>query len=94
MVASARQEADTLGYEWFLEHDGCTCHINERFADSDPAVIHLGSFGANFAHPQSDRWILAQAASARDVGEEVPAEGQRLILVQNFFEELKARVPN
>lgn len=32
-IASARQEAGTLGYEWFLAEDGSTCEINERFAD-------------------------------------------------------------
>ena len=40
-------------------------------------------------HPDGDRFILAQDAS--NVGASVP---DRLILVQNFFEELKARVPN
>jgi quinol monooxygenase YgiN len=49
MVASARQEAGTLGYEWFLAEDGSTCHTNERFSDSEAAVTHLRSFGANFA---------------------------------------------
>ena len=49
MVEATRGEAGTLGYEWFLGGDGTVCHIYERYADSDAALIHLGNFGANFA---------------------------------------------
>ena len=49
MVASTLQEAGTLGYEWFLDGDGTTCHILERYADSDAVLAHLGTFGAQFA---------------------------------------------
>ena len=49
MVAATQDEPVTLGYEWFLSEDGRTCHINERYADSEAAMVHLGSFGARFA---------------------------------------------
>ena len=49
MVESTRGEEGTLGYEWFLSGDGTVCHIYERYADSDAALAHLGTFGANFA---------------------------------------------
>ena len=49
MVESTRQEAGTLGYEWFLGEEGATCHIHERYTDSDAVMAHLGNFGANFA---------------------------------------------
>ena len=43
-------------------------------------------------HPDGDRFIFAQNVGA--VAAEGGAEPERLILVQNWFEELKARVPN
>lgn len=49
MVAATQEEPGTLGYEWFLSEDGRTCHIYERYADSEAAVAHLGSFGSRFA---------------------------------------------
>ncbi len=49
MVESTRDEPGTLGYEWFLGAGGTVCHIHERYADSDAAVVHLGNFGAKFA---------------------------------------------
>lgn len=49
MVSATRQEPGTLVYEWFLSDDGKRCHINERFADSEAALAHLGNFGAKFA---------------------------------------------
>ena len=49
MVESTRDEPGTLGYEWFLGSDGTVCHIYERYADSDAAMVHLGNFGAKFA---------------------------------------------
>jgi serine/threonine-protein kinase len=41
-------------------------------------------------HPDGDRWIVARGASVSDDGE----VSTRLILVQNFFEVLRERVPN
>ena len=49
MVASTRREDGALGYEWFLTEDGTSCHLHERYADSDALLAHLGTFGADFA---------------------------------------------
>jgi quinol monooxygenase YgiN len=49
MVAATEQETGTLGYEWFISDDGKSCHINERYADSDAVLVHLTNFGAKFA---------------------------------------------
>jgi hypothetical protein len=46
---TTREEPGTQGYEWFLTGDGRTCHINERYADSDAVMAHLGNFGSHFA---------------------------------------------
>lgn len=42
-------EPGTLNYEWFISDDQKTCHLYERYADSAATMVHLGSFGANFA---------------------------------------------
>ena len=47
MVESTRNEKGALGYEWFLA--GNVCHLQERYADSDAVVAHLGTFGEKFA---------------------------------------------
>lgn len=47
--ATEANEPDTLFYEWSLNADETVCHIYERFADSDAAMVHLGNFGAHFA---------------------------------------------
>lgn len=49
MVTSTLDESGTRGYEWFLSEDGGHCHINERYADSDAVMAHLGNFGEKFA---------------------------------------------
>ena len=49
MVSATREEPGTQGYEWFLSGDGTACHINERYADSEAAIAHLGNFGSKFA---------------------------------------------
>ena len=49
MVSATEQEDGTRGYEWFVSSDGNVVHIHERYTDSGAALIHLGSFGANFA---------------------------------------------
>ena len=41
MVESTRQEPGTQIYEWFLSPDRKTCHIYERYADSDAAMAHI-----------------------------------------------------
>lgn len=49
MVSASLEEPGTQGYEWFLSGDGTVCHINERYADSEAAIAHLGKFGSKFA---------------------------------------------
>lgn len=49
MVAATEEEPGTLGYEWFLSADGKSCHINERYANSEAVMAHLGNFGSKFA---------------------------------------------
>ena len=49
LVASTRNEPNTLTYEYFLSADDVNCHIYERYADSAAAMVHLGTFGQNFA---------------------------------------------
>jgi len=41
MIASTRQEAGALGYEWCLSADRKRCRIIETYADSDAVLAHL-----------------------------------------------------
>ena len=36
-------------YEWAISDDRQVCHLYERYQDSTAAMIHIQSFGANFA---------------------------------------------
>ena len=45
-------------------------------------------------HPEGDRLVAAQTVTTATVSEGGAAEPPRLILVQNFFEELKELLPN
>lgn len=49
MVSATLEEPGTQVYEWFLSEDDKICHINERYADSDAVMAHLGNFGSRFA---------------------------------------------
>jgi hypothetical protein len=49
MVKSTRKESGTLAYEWFLSDDKNTCHLYERYADSNAVMAHLGNFGSKFS---------------------------------------------
>lgn len=42
-------EPDTLTYEWSVNADGTSCHLFERYKDSDATMAHLGHFGEKFA---------------------------------------------
>ena len=53
MVDSTRTESGTLAYEWFLSEDSKSCHLYERYSDSDAVMTHLRNFGSNFA----DRFV-------------------------------------
>lgn len=56
MVAATREnEPGTLAYEWFIDAEGSTCHLYERYVDSDAVMVHLGNFGSKFA----DRFMAA-----------------------------------
>ncbi len=48
LVAATKNESGTLIYEWYFNDENTVCNIYERFADSEAAMTHLGSFG-NFA---------------------------------------------
>ena len=49
MISATLEEPGTETYEWFLSDDGKSCHIYERYADSEAVLAHLGNFGSNFA---------------------------------------------
>jgi quinol monooxygenase YgiN len=49
MVESTLAEEGSQAYEWFISENGASCHLYERYADSDATMIHLGSFGSKFA---------------------------------------------
>lgn len=50
MVASTREEAGTLDYEWHIGgEDGRTMHLFERYRDSEAALVHMRTFGTRFA---------------------------------------------
>ena len=53
--------------------------------DSLFTMFSLPPFHGSGLHPEGDRWIVAQNL---DTTESVAPEPDRLILVQNFFEEL------
>ncbi len=49
VAATRRDEPGALTYEYFLSEDGSSCHIYERYADSQAVMAHLGNFGTHFA---------------------------------------------
>jgi quinol monooxygenase YgiN len=72
MVAGTEQEPGTEGYEWFLSRDGKTCHINERYADSEAVMVHLANFGSKFA----DRFLACFEPTSLSVYGEPSAEAR------------------
>lgn len=75
MVESTQKETGTLAYEWFLSEDSKSCHVYERYSDSDAVMTHLGNFGANFA----DRFLeYTEVKSIAVYGE--PADAARTAL--------------
>jgi len=72
MVAGTKQEPGTEGYEWFLSADGKTCHINERYADSEAVMVHLGNFGSKFA----DRFLACFEPTSLSVYGDPSAEAR------------------
>ena len=49
MIEFARTEPGTLIYERYLDNDGVTIHVFERYIDSRAAVAHMRNFDALFA---------------------------------------------
>jgi quinol monooxygenase YgiN len=49
LVESSMNEPGTLSYEWTLNEDNTVCHIHERYADSESAIVHLQTFTEKFA---------------------------------------------
>jgi len=47
--ATQNDEPGTLNYECWISEDQSTCHIYERYTDSNATMIHLGNFGSKFA---------------------------------------------
>ena len=44
LIAAAQGEPGTLDYEYSLSPDATTCHIFERYADSDALLAHVQTF--------------------------------------------------
>ena len=49
LIESASAEAGTLNYEWNISEDETRCHVYERYADSEAAMIHSRTFAEQFA---------------------------------------------
>lgn len=49
MVVGTKGEPGTINYEWFLSADEGTCHLYERYVDSDATMVHMGTFGEKYA---------------------------------------------
>jgi len=47
--ATQADEPGATHYEWYIDEDGKTIHIFERYADDAATMVHLGNFGAKFA---------------------------------------------
>ena len=45
---TARNEPDTLGYNWFINEEGTECHLLETFKDSEAFITHLNNVGPMF----------------------------------------------
>jgi quinol monooxygenase YgiN len=75
MVSATLEEPGSQGYEWFLSRDGKLCHINERYADSDALMVHLGNFGSKFA----DRFLTCFEPTSFSVYGEPSAEARAVL---------------
>lgn len=47
--ATARNEAGTLDYEWYVSDSGRDLHLFERYASADAAMVHTRTFGKVYA---------------------------------------------
>ena len=75
MVESTHAEAGCLSYEWYVNDDGTACHLNERYANSDAALEHLGNFGSKFA----ERFLACVSPTAFTVYGD-PSDDVRIVL--------------
>ena len=89
-------------YYWAVSGGGTdtfmAAHIERN---PTPVVLNRDSlFTGDYAqaasdlHPVGDRVIVAQLAGTSRIPEGAAAEAERFIVVTNWFEELKERVPN
>ena len=87
-------------YYWRIESPGVWTFMAARIQrQPTPVVLSTDSlftreYVAYDLHPEGDRLVAAQTVTAATVSEGGTTEPQRLILVQNFFEELKELLPN
>ena len=92
-------DGDTV-YYWRPEGQGTFTFMAARIQrQPTPVVISRDSLFTREPidydlHPEGDRLIVAQNASTATVPENADSEPDRLILVQNFFEELRQVVPD
>jgi len=49
LIESAAKEEGTLNYQWNISEDQKSCHVFERYKDSEAAMIHSRTFEAEFA---------------------------------------------
>jgi quinol monooxygenase YgiN len=75
MIASTRDEASALGFEWYLDEDGGVCHIRERYANSAAVMEHLGNFGTHF----SGRFLECFEPTEMTVYGDPPAEARAVL---------------
>ena len=48
-TATEANEPGTIAYEWNTSADGTICHLYERYVDSAAAMVHIGTFGSQYA---------------------------------------------
>ncbi len=47
-TAAINDEPNTLSNEWFISEDRKTCHMIDRYTDSEAVLSHLAIFAENF----------------------------------------------
>jgi quinol monooxygenase YgiN len=65
-----KNEKGTLNYDWAISDDQKSCHVYERYQDSAAVMVHLKSFGENFAERFAElgtttRFVVYGAPSAQ-----------------------------
>ena len=82
IAATKADEPGALNYEWSVSEDKKTCHILERFENSDAALIHMGNFGSKFAARFMDVLIPRKMTVYGDPSEKVMKGLSRMGAVQ------------